>query len=114
MSTAYFVIDNNNNSKQHSGVNNRPHIDTDNRPHIDTDNRPHTDTDNRPHTDTDNRPHTARVQLQAVRVDTGVDEREVISLPAAGSIELLSNLRGPAGAPGPIGPPGPPVGFHYV
>ena len=98
MSTAHFVIDNNNNSKQLSGVSNRPH----------------TDTDNRPHTDTDNRPHTARVQLQAVRVDTGVDEREVISLPAAGSIELLSNLRGPAGAPGPIGPPGPPVGFHYV
>ena len=106
MSTAQFAIDNNNNSKQLSGVSNRPHIDTDN--------IPHTDTDNRPHTDTENRQHTARVQLQAVRVDTGVDEREVISLPAAGSNELLSNLRGPAGAPRPIGPPGPPVGFHSV
>ena len=98
MSTAFFVIDNNNNSKQHSGVNNRPHIDT----------------DNRPHTDTDNKPHTDKEQLQAVSVDSGVEKREVISLPAAGSNELLSHLRGPAGAPGPIGPPGPPVGFNSV
>ena len=106
MSTAHFVIDNNNNSKQLSGVSNRPHTDTDN--------RPHTDTDNRPHTDTDERPHTDKVQLQAVRVHSGVEKREVISLPAAGSNELLSHLRGPAGAPGPIGPPGPPVGFNSV